>query len=166
MHALRAGLVSATLALATGAARADEPAALRPCAAADLIGEWQLARLRAASSWRVDRRDPWYYPYQRFVFAAGGEARELRSTRSLTRAARSAFLSAPPTATWSIDERGWVTIVRADTAPESVACHVVATRVSSHRGDVAEAGDVVLTSYDGDRPVVRRQLVRVLRPGR
>lgn len=153
--------------LAPAVARVSAEQATRPCKRGDLIGTWVLARMRAASGFKVDRNDRRYFEHQRFVFEALGGFRHLASIRPFTPAALAKLLAAPSAFRWSFDDDGRVTMEQAGGVTETVACDVVTRRVvDAYDNPMAMPGDVLLTSYDGDRPVVRRQLVPAAEPDR
>ena len=155
----------AVLALAAAvlapAARAQETDALRPCRAEDLPGVWDVVHLRASSSWPVDRSQPYYFQFQRYVFAADGGARHLTATMPIGPAQHEAMVSAPTTARWTLDTRGWLTIDKAEGPPDVSQCQVVErTIVDSRQRVTAAPGELLLTYYSKSAPVMRRQLAK------
>ena len=84
----------------TGLAVAQEAKdVLRPCAPADLVGTWEVIRFAVVAPARVDRSDPYFYPYQRYVFSANATMRHLTSKTRITPALHRVLLSrAVPTA--------------------------------------------------------------------
>src|SRR2546425_13123514 len=72
---------------------------------------------------RVDRSDPYFYPYQRYVFSANATMRHVTSKTRITPALYRALLSrAAPTA-WSVDGTGRLVVERqGEVGPEAAAC--------------------------------------------
>jgi hypothetical protein len=153
---------------ATSAVAQEEKDVLRPCATADLVGTWEVIRFAVAASARVDRSDPYFYQYQRYVFSANATMRHLTSKRRITPALHRALLSrAAPTA-WSVDGTGRLVVEReGQVGPEAAACEVLTREVIDPRSGVASPpGDVLLTHWDdANRPVMRHQLRRLGGPG-
>lgn len=155
--------VLAGAAVCAGAASAvaqDATEALRPCRPADLIGAWEVIRFGAAPSFPVNRRDPYFYPYQRYVFAANATVRHLTSQTRITPEAHRALLAATSPATWAVDGEGKLLLQHPGaTWLETAACAVLTKEVIDPRSRVpALPGDVLLTHQDADTPVMRRQL--------
>jgi hypothetical protein len=143
------------------AAWAQETDALRPCRAEDLPGVWDVVRLRASSSWRVDRSQPYYFQYQRYVFAAGGGALHLTATMPIGPAQHEVMVSGPTTARWTLDGRGWLTINKEEGPPDVSQCQVVERQIVDSRQRVtATPGELLLTYYSKNAPVMRRQLAK------
>jgi hypothetical protein len=166
MPGLIGGIALLVLAVAPAAAQ-DGEAPLRPCRRADLIGRWAVIRFGFAAGAGVDRADPAYQPYQRYLFhsnatmayAASATSPGADDERALTRAAAAV--------TWSVDGAGRLRRHRTG-APrvETSECRVVQRVLKDSQSPVlALPGDVVLTDQDeGERPIARR-LLRKLRAG-
>jgi hypothetical protein len=155
----------AVLALAAAvlapAAWAQETDALRPCRAEDVPGVWDVVRLRASSSWPVDRSQPDYFQFQRYVFGADGAARHLTATMPIGPVQHQVMVSAPSPARWTLDGRGWLTIDKEEGPPDVSQCQVVERQIVDSRQRVtATPGELLLTYYSRSAPVMRRQLAR------
>ena len=160
MRAVPAALALATAVLAP-AAWAQETAALRPCRAEDLPGVWDVVRLRAKRSWPVDRSQPEYFQYQRYVFTADGHARHLSATMPIGPEQHAVMVDTPATSRWTVDERGWLTLDNVRGTPEVSECQVVERQIVDSRQRVtASPGELLLTYYSKSAPVMRRQLAR------
>src|SRR2546427_3877509 len=87
---------------------------------------------------RVDRSDPYFYPYQRYVFSANATMRHVTSKTRITPALYRALLSrAAPTA-WSVDGTGRLVVERqGEVGPEAAACEVLTREVIDPRSGVA-----------------------------
>ena len=141
--------------------------ALRPCTRGDLIGTWAMIRLGTAPSVRVDESDPYFYPYQRYAFSADRSMRHLTATAPVGPEQQQAILSAPPTTTWAVDDKGRLLTRKAGaTAPEIDACQILLAKVSDPRSSVPGLpGDLLLTHYSEDgKPVARRLLRKMSGP--
>lgn len=139
----------------------DAADALRPCRPADLIGAWEVIRFGTARAVPVDPSDPYFYPYQRYVFASNATVRHLTSKTRITQADHRALLTATAPATWAVDGAGKLLVQKEGaTRIEAAACAVLTKEVVDPRSRVpAMPGDLLLTHYDAaDRPVMRRQL--------
>jgi hypothetical protein len=160
---MRAAAAALAVAAAMGPATAwaQETEALRPCRSDDVPGVWDVVRLRATSSWRVDRSQPYYFQFQRYVFTVDGRARHLTATMPIGGAQHEAMTSAPVLTRWSLDERGWLTVDNEYGAPDVGECQVVERQIVDDRQRVtAMPGEVLLTYYADGAPVMRRQLAR------
>jgi len=141
--------------------------ALRPCTRGDLIGTWAMIRLGTAPSVRVDPSDPYFYPYQRYAFSADRSMRHLTATVPVGPEEQQAILSAPPTTTWTVDDKGrLLTRKSGATAPEVDACQLLLAKISDPRSPVPGLpGDLLLTHYSEDgKPVARRLLRKMSGP--
>jgi hypothetical protein len=152
----------------TTAAAADDPRdALRPCTRGDLIGTWAMIRLGTAPSVRVDESDPYFYPYQRYAFLPDRSMRHLTAKAPVGPEEQQAILSAAPTTTWTVDDKGRLLTRKAGaTAPEVDACQILLAKVSDPRSSVPGLrGDLLLTHYGEDgKPVARRLLRKMSGP--
>lgn len=145
----------------------DQRDAFRPCTRGDLIGTWAMIRLGTAPSVRVDESDPYFYPYQRYAFAADRSMHHLTATVPVGPAEQKAILSMPPTTTWTIDDQGrLLTRKTGATRPEVDACQILLTKVSDPRSPVPGLrGDLLLTHYGEDgKPIARRLLRKMSAP--
>jgi hypothetical protein len=163
--ARRLGLALALLGLAVTPAAAQEgEAALRPCRRADLLGHWQVIRFGFASGAVVDRADPDYQPYQRYVFHSNATMAYAATATPPTAEEERALVRAPAPVTWALAPGGRLQRQRGD-APrlETSECRVVTQPLRDSRSPVfALPGDVVLTEQDeAARPTTRRLLRRL-----
>ena len=150
-----------TAAVTAASAWGQETGALRRCWPDDVPGVWDVVRLRASSSWRVDRSQPYYFQFQRYVFTADGYARHLTAPMPIGPAQHEAMTSMPVRTRWSLDERGWLTVDKEEGAPDVSECQVVQRPIVDDRQRItAMPGEVVLTYYAAGAPVMRRQLAR------
>lgn len=151
-------------ALVAGAAVAQDRDVFRPCRRADLIGAWQVIRFGFAAGAAVDRADPAYLPYQRYVFnsnatmayAASDAPPRLEDQRSL--------LLTPASVTWALDPRGHLMRQAPGAARvDKSECRVITRPGRDPRSPIPVlAGDVLLTDESEDeRPVARRLLRKV-----
>jgi hypothetical protein len=141
--------------------------ALRPCTRGDLVGTWAMIRLGTAPSVRVDQSDPYFYPYQRYAFSADRSMRHLTATAPVGPEEQKAILSAPPTTTWTVDDKGrLLTRKSGATGPEVDACQILLTKISDPRSPVPGLpGDLLLTHYSEEgKPVARRLLRKMSGP--
>ena len=149
------------------AAAEDLRDALRPCTRGDLIGTWAMVRLGTAPSVRVDASDPYFYPYQRYAFSADRSMRHLTATAPVGPEEQQAILSAPPTTTWTVDDKGrLLTRKTGATAPEIDACQILLAKVSDPRSSVPGLPGVLLLTHYGEdgKPVARRLLRKMSGP--
>jgi hypothetical protein len=161
--AVLAVLAASLVRSGTHAAAADDVRdALRPCTCGDLIGTWAMIRLGTAPSVRVDQSDPYFYPYQRYAFSANRSMRHLAATAPVGPEEQQAILSAPPTTTWTVDDKGRLLTRKSGAmAPEVDACQILLTKISDPRSPVPGLpGDLLLTHYSEDGQPVARRLLR------
>ena len=146
----------ALLALTAGPAAAQNPGVLRPCRRVDLIGVWLVIRFGFAAGAAVDRADPAYLPYQRYVFNSDATMAYVAS-------------AAPPTSedrrTLLLDASGHLMRqAPGATRVERSECRVITRPGHDPRSKIPVlAGDVLLTDQaEDERPVARRLLRKVL----
>jgi hypothetical protein len=162
-----AGLLLGALALAGAAAAQEAAEALQPCRRADVLGLWEVVRLGLPRGSPVDRTDPAYHPFQRYVFHANATMLHVTSLKQFTAAQQRALLTAPAPTTWAIDVDGRLLLQRQGaTRLEASACRVLVKEVTDPRSSApAYPGDLLLTDYDeNDRPAARRLLRRLRAP--
>jgi hypothetical protein len=155
--------VAALLVAPAGAQEGEEP--LRPCRRADLLGHWQVIRFGLASGARVDRADPAYHAYQRYVFHGNATMVYAASATPPSADEEHALARAPAAVTWTLDPGGRLQRQREGTpGVETSECRVVLRALKDSRSPVlALPGDVVLTDEDeAARPIARRLLRKLL----
>ncbi len=133
----------------------------RPCSPADLIGAWEVIRVGTAPGVRIDRSDPAFYPFQRYVFATDATVRHLTSETKITNADHRALLAVAAPWTWAVDANGRLLLLREGQATlDRSACLVLVKEVVDPRSrSRSRPGDLLLTHIDtDDRPLYRRQL--------
>lgn len=151
------------LALA-GSAAAQEAEILRPCRRGDLIGLWRVVRFGFAAGARVDRSDPAYRPFQRYVFNANATMGYTASDVAPTPADERALLLSPGRVTWALDPGGRL-VRQSAGAPrvERSECRVVTRGFRDPKSSVPVlAGDVLLTDQGEDERPITRRLLRKL----
>jgi hypothetical protein len=144
---------------------AQEPAdVMRPCRRADLLGSWAVIRFGFAAGAHVDRADPAYRPYQRYVFSADSTAAYAASATPPTVEEDRALAQAPSAMTWGLDDEGRLLRHQVGvTRPDTSQCQVLTRPLRDPRSPVvALPGDVLLTDQGEDaRPIARRLLRRL-----
>ncbi len=133
----------------------------RSCTPADLPGAWEVIRFGSVPSVRVDRSDPAFYPYQRYVFGKDATVRQLGSPTKITAADHRALLAAAAAGTWAVDEGGRLLLLPEGKARlERITCLVLVEEVVDPKNRVRSLpGDILLTYYDAaEKPAFRRQL--------
>ncbi len=133
----------------------------RPCTQADLIGTWEVVRFGTVPSLHVDRSEPVFFPYQRYVFGTNATVRHLASQTKITRDAHKALLATAVAGTWAVDGDGRLMLLRDGQASlEQSACLVLVKEVEDRKRRAhSRPGDILLTDYDAaSQPVMRRQL--------
>jgi hypothetical protein len=162
----RLSLALAILVLAGTPGAAQEAAdVMRPCRRGDLLGHWQVIRFGFAGGGTVDRSDPAYQQYQRYVFHSNATMAYTATATAPTEDQERAFARSTTPTTWAVDGRG--RLVRQHpgmSRVETSECQVVTQVVRDSRSPVyALPGDVVLTDQGADaRPLARRLLRRLL----
>jgi len=131
----------------------------RACANQDLVGSWNMEAMVIAPSERVDPGNAWFFEHQRFVFYENGRVKHLTSNKPLQAADLAALRAKPATATWSLDERGWLTIQKQD-VPQSERALCTYSLVGDATSDprTPRPGDVILTYTRGGKPAVQKLL--------
>jgi hypothetical protein len=158
------GATLALLAALAGPVVGQEGEALRPCRRADLIGLWGVIRFGFASGARVDRGDPAYLPYQRYLFNADATMAYAAADVPPTLEQQQALRRAPASATWAVDARGRLTRRTAGSARVEISdCRVITRTVRDPRSSLPGLpGDVLLTDQREDESPIARRLLRKL----
>jgi hypothetical protein len=152
------------LGLLASPAVAQQEDFLRPCRRADLIGAWLVVRFGFASGATVDRADPAYQPYQRYVFNANATMAYAATEAPPTPEQQRALLLNPTPTTWAIEAGGRLIRHQAGaTRVDRSECRVFTKEMHDPRSTLPMLpGDVQLTDQgDDDRPIARRLLKKV-----
>jgi hypothetical protein len=106
--------------------------------------------------------DPFYFPYQRYLFLAGGKMKHLTSTKLIGAQQRAMQAAAPTTTSFSLDAQGQLTIHRAERPGTEVAlCTVNLQELKDPQGNAAmRPGDVLLTYFSGPKKPALQRLLR------
>lgn len=165
-RALVPGLALLVLAAVPAGAEESE-APLRPCRQADLLGHWQVIRFGLAAGAVVDRADPAYQPYQRYVFHANATMAYVASATAPSADEERALPQAPAPVRWALDAGGRLQRHRDPASrAETSDCRVVLRALKDAKSPVlALPGDLVLTDQDGAARPVARRLLRKLPAG-
>jgi len=142
-------------------AAAQDAELLRPCRRADLIGFWRVVRFGFAAGAAVDRGNPAYRTFQRYVFNANATMAYAASEVAPTAEEDRALLLGATRTTWALDPSGHLMRQQDGTARvERSECRVVTRGFRDPKSTVPVlAGDVLLTDQGEDeRPVTRRLL--------
>ena len=133
----------------------DEPG--RACAAADLVGTWDMQGMSVDKSETVDPANTWYFKYQRFVFGQDGTVKHLASSKPLPASDLKALGAMPATSKWKVDQRGYLSIQPPGSAkPQDSLCSFL---LRDMPGPTApRRGDVLLSYMRDSRPYVQKLL--------
>ena len=78
----------------------------KPCAKAELVGTWDMAAVMPVLS----KKDPVFYPYQRFVFNANSSMKVMASEKPFDSKALAAFKTQPAEVDYTLDPKGTLTL--------------------------------------------------------
>ena len=144
----------------------------RPCVMSDLIGTWEMKNINAKI--KIDPKDSFSWPYQRFLFDRRGDVKEMTSTKPIETDSASIkkFDNAASTSKFTIDERGMLNISKIESPnPESCMCsyatkdvpaEVLAKIPDSKRAQIPHKGDIVLTYLNSEgHPVLMKSFRKV-----
>jgi hypothetical protein len=160
----RLWLALGLIVMLAGPAAAQDEEITRPCRRADLIGLWRVIRFGFAAGATVDRADPAYQPYQRYVFNANATMGYVASDVPPTPADNRTLLLTPAPVTWAVDAGGRLMRQTAGaTRVDRSDCRVVTRAIRDPRSRVPGLpGDVLLTDRGEDERPITRRLLRKL----
>ena len=108
-------------------------------------------------------KDPFYYPYQRYIFGKDGGLKHLTSKKAITQEQKMLQNQSPPASFFQITSHGMMTIVRKDSKKiQPVLCTEIINAASDSNPENPRKGDILisyLTSISKP-PLVQRLLRR------
>ena len=134
---------------------AETSKGVRPCTMSDLIGTWEMKNINAKI--KIDPKDSFGWPYQRFAFDKKGDAKEMTSTTPIesNSAVIKRFNNAVSLSKFTVNERGILSISKIESPnPEICMCSYATKDVppeilekipDSKRVQIPHKGDIVLT---------------------
>lgn len=78
----------------------------KPCTKAELVGVWEMVSVMPA----VSKKDPVFYPHQRFVFNGDSSMKVMTSEKPFDAKVLAAFKSQPTEIDYSLDAKGILTM--------------------------------------------------------
>ncbi len=132
----------------------------RPCTQSDLIGTWDVISLQSPTP--IDKNNPYFFRYQRFVFQKDGKVRHMTTTEPITEDWFQMMLLAPATSTFRVDQEGVMTIQKKAAPSEHALCTYNLLDVRSPDNQpVFMNGDILLTTKIDGKIVLQRNLRKV-----
>ena len=145
---------------------------VRPCRTSDLIGTWEMKNISAKI--KLDFKDSFGWPYQRYAFDRRGDVKEMTSTTPIEsdKAKVKKFDNAASTSKFTINERGILSISKIESPnPETCMCsyatkdvpeEILAKIPAAKRAQIPHKGDIVLTYVNSNsQPVLIKSFRRV-----
>lgn len=173
MNFLKLSLAGWTLCLALLPASADAaqtPKTSRPCLVSDLVGTWELKGINSKIT--LNPKDPFGWPYQRFVFTERGGVKEVVSSSPIGREALAKLANSLVTSKFSLDERGILSITKLELPyPERCLCSYATEDIppellmkvpKNKQATMPHKGDLVLTYLSkAGEPIVAKTLRKI-----
>ncbi len=161
------------LLLAVSVQAANSPKAAhvsRPCLASDLTGTWLMKSITGTI--KIDKKDPFLWSNQVFVFEADGHVKELASDKAIVPSAIQKLESAPATSSFTLNPKGILSITKIErSTPEKCACLFMTQNVpealsakvpDARRSQLPAKGDVMLSYLGKDgKPVLTKSLKKI-----
>lgn len=82
------------------------PKVSRPAGKADLVGTWELISVKPVH----DKKDPAFYPYQRYVFNANSSMKFMVSDKAFNKEWLDKFKKQPTEINYTVSEKGLLTL--------------------------------------------------------
>jgi len=156
------GLLFASWLLPTGIGPALDRDASRSCATRDLLGLWDMVRLIARGSDKVDPKDAWFFPHQRFLFRDNGTVQYTSSVQPLSDAPGTDAGETVDVMAWTVYPDGWLELQRANVPyPESCSCHFLLRNDKDASGRSTYRGQIMLIYMKDGKPVLQKLLRKV-----
>jgi hypothetical protein len=135
----------------------------RACTRTDLVGTWNVVRLEPGTRTTIDPADPYFFPYQWYVFYGNGGMRHITSTTEITPSDYRTYTRAPVTTTWRLDDRGGLTLGKTAIGQSewSLCTVILAPPREGRAAGLIRSGDVLLTYFHGNQIAMARHLRRV-----
>ncbi len=127
----------------------------------ELAGIWEMVGMKVSVN--HDPQDSFYARYQKFHFSTDGKMKVIASHKAFDRNSEAAFSSAPFTASYELDEKGFLRMNNPGW-PGGKGCIAVYVLSDRHKGkaDLPQPGDIRLAWLDpAGRPVIIKVLRRI-----
>ena len=140
----------------------------RPATKKDLLGTWEIKSVRLVR----DKKDPAFYPYQRYVFNADSSMKFMTSEKPFTKEWLDKFQKQQPKIDYSVNEKGVLTLtwqkpVRSESALcayvlKDVSPELIAKLSAPDRKDLPRKGDLTLSFLNSrGRIAYQKVLVKI-----
>ena len=165
----RKGLfVCAALLLFSNIALAENPKNSRPATKKDLIGTWEMTAVRPV----LDKNDPVFFPYQRFVFNENSSMKFISADKPFTKEWLDKFKAQAPEIDYTLNEKGALTLTwHARPHSENILCayvlrdvppEVAAKIPQAQRGHLPKKGNVTLSFLNSSGKIAyQKTLTRI-----
>jgi hypothetical protein len=146
-------------------------AASRPATRNDLVGTWELVSIRPTSQ---DKKDPVFFPHQRYRFNANSSMKLIASEKPLTKEWLDKFEKQPAEIDYSINEKGIITFTwNKPVYYESAICalalrdvppDILAKIPEEKRAGLPKKGHVTLSYLDKSGKVAYQKVLSKIKP--
>ncbi len=145
----------------------------RACVMSDLVGTWEMKSLN--SKIKTNPKDPFAWPYQRFIFDKKGDVKEMTAQIPIegNRAAIQKFENSLSLSRYSLDERGVLSITKLELHyPERCLCAYVTRDLppealakipEAKKAKLPKKGDILLTYFGKDGKPTLSKILRKIR---
>ena len=157
--------ICALLTLVSAAASADNGPASRPATKADLVGVWDLVSVRPV----YDKKDPVFFPYQRFVFKADSSMKTMVSTEPFSKEWLAKFEKQSSEIDYTVSDKGLLTLIwqnrpHSETAVcafvlKGVPPEVLAKVPPGERNSLPKKGNIALSFLNSEGKIAYRKIL-------
>jgi hypothetical protein len=156
------GLLCVFFVLPAGVGAAFDRETSRSCAAADLLGLWEMVRLIPRGSEKVDAKDAGSFPHQQFLFRDNGTLQHISSAQPLSDSLKTDSTETVDIMAWTVYSDGWLELQRAGVLyPETCACQYLLRNDKDATGRPTHRGQVMLTYMKDGKPALQKLLRKV-----
>ena len=144
---------------------ADTGKASRAATKADIVGTWDLVSVKPL----LDKKDPVFFPYQRFVFDADSSMKSMVSDKPFTKEWLDKFERQPREIDYSLNGQGlltltWQTQAHSEMAVcafvlKDVPADVLAKMPETQRGSLPKKGNVALSFLNSQGKLAYRKVL-------
>ena len=151
--------------LMSSTAGAETEKASRPATKTDLIGTWDMASVKPV----LDKKDPVFFPYQRFVFGADSSMKSMVSEEPFTEEWLDKFNKQSREIDYSLSDKGMLTMTWQNRPhSEAAVCafvlkdvpaDVLSKMLPSERRSFPKKGNVALSFLNHEGKIVYRKIL-------
>ena len=140
--------------------------ASRPCKKEDLVGTWEMVSVRPV----YDKKDPIFFPYQKFVFNQDSSMKSMASEQPFTKEWLDKFEKQSVEIDYSLSDKGLLTLTWQNRPhSEAAICAYVLSDVPAEvlakvpkidRGNLPKKGNITLSYLNNDGKIAYQKILK------